>query len=226
MSKKNDRVKVQDIEKALDQDERIELWISKNWKKCAVGTVVLIAVIVIGFVLYLKHNEEIRNQSIAIAEASPEALPGLLAENPDVPGAGIARIRLAHYLLDEKKDYVGAEGVFNQIAADTTLPESIRNNARMSAINCMVLNGKIQEASEAFIALSNDSTLPMSVKNEAVLQAARLLLILKEKARAEELLQNLAEMEIPEGDEVAGSAQINKMYAQILLVAVRNGDFD
>ena len=226
MSKKNDRVKVQNIEKALDQDERIELWIGKNWKKCAAGAVVLIAVIVFGFILYLKHNEDIKNKSIAIAEASPETLPVLLAENPDVPGANIARIRLAHYLLNEKKDYVGAEGVFNQIATDTTLPESLRNNARISAINCMVLNGKIQEASEAFIALSNDSTLSQSVKTEAVLQAARLLLTLKEKVRAEELLQNLAEMEIPEGNEGAASVQMNKMYAQVLLAAIRNGDFD
>lgn len=226
MSNKKERTKVQDIEKALSQDERIEMWISKNWKKCAVGAIVLIVAVVIGFIIFLKHQEDIRNKSIAIAEAEAENLSELLADNPDVPGANTARIRLAHYLENEKKDYISAGNVYNRIAADTTLPASLRNEARLSSAGCLEAAGKKEEARDAYLSISNDSTVSQSVKCEAAMQAARLLLALGERAQAEELLQGLADMEIPAGGEVAVGVQMSKMYAQIMLAAIRNGDYD
>ncbi len=226
MSRKNERTKVKDIEKALDQDERIELWIRNNYKKCAVAMLVLIAVVVTVLALYIKQQNDIRRKSVAIAEAKPEALPALLAENPDLPGAGIARLRLADYLLNDKKDYAGAESVFNTIAQDASLPVEIRNSAKISAVSCIELSGKSKEACEAFVTICSDPTASPALKCEAVLQAARLLLTLKEQAKAVELLQEVANWEIPAGGEAQSSVMVGKMYAQALLAAIHNGDFN
>ena len=46
-----ERKKVTDIEKALNDDERIELWLSQIWLKCLIA-VIVIAIVVIAVLTF------------------------------------------------------------------------------------------------------------------------------------------------------------------------------
>lgn len=183
---------VKDFEKALSDEERIQLWLNKNWKKCLIAVIVIaIAVVAFMSVNYIR-DQRIMKAVNAIAEAKADELPALIAENPDVPGANLARLRIALNLMD-KKDYAGAESMFTKFASDTTVPLELRTRARFSAAACKEYAGKAKEASAAYMMIFNDSTVSGGSRYEAAYQAGRILIALNDLAAAKKLLQPVAE---------------------------------
>ena len=174
---------VKDFEKALSDEERIQLWLNKNWKKCLIAVIVIASAVVAFMSVNYIRDQRIMKAVNAIAEAKADELPALIAENPDVPGANLARLRIALNLMD-KKDYAGA---------DTTVPLELRTRARFSAAACKEYAGKAKEASAAYMMIFNDSTVSGGSRYEAAYQAGRILIALNDLAAAKKLLQPVAE---------------------------------
>ena len=102
---------VKNLEKALDDDERIELFFSKHWKKVLGAAVVILLAGVVAYSIYYTNKKNTEKATLELASAKAENLPALLEKHSDVPGAAFARLRLAHYQFG-KKQYEEAAGNF------------------------------------------------------------------------------------------------------------------
>lgn len=186
-----ERKKVTDIEKALNDDERIELWLSKNWLKCLIA-VIIIAVAIIAVFTYLNIKEKNALEvSRNFASAKAEELPALLKKNPGAVGADIARLRLAAYLMD-KKDISGAVSQFIEVSISKTAPIELKYRARLSAAACCELAGNIKEAASSYKGIFTDKSIPENIRLEAGYNAGRLLIALNDAAQGEALLKEVA----------------------------------
>lgn len=152
----------------------VELWLEKNWKKCLAGMVAVIVVAMAVFFVFYQRNSNAEKIALAFAGAPVDKLPALLVENSDAPGASVARLRLASYLQMEKKDFSAAKIQYDLLAADKNLPQSVRENARISAAKCEESLGRTKEAAETLFIIFNDASVISEIRNEAGFQAARL----------------------------------------------------
>ena len=182
-----------DIEKALPENERIELWLSNNWKKCLLVVIAVIVAAMAVFAVIYYRKETARKNSEALSAAKGEALAAQLNKTPDADGADLARIRLAGELV-EKKSFDKAIVQFKAVAASKTAPVELRVRARLSIAACLEQSGKVQEAADACKVIFNDMSVPQSVRNEAGFNAGRILLDLNQKSEAVSLLQKVVKV--------------------------------
>ena len=214
MKKENNKI---DITGALNDSERVELWLKKNWKKTLIAVIILAIVAVAAFAVYYFNNQKAVANDTALNEADAEKLPELLKKNPESPAANQARLRLAQSLI-AKKDFDGAAIQFDLVAISEKTPSEIRSRARMSAAACQEAVGKKLEAAEAYLAIFNDASVSGLARNEAGFNAGRLLAGLNKKQRASEVLKLVAETIQTPGN--AASPAVPDMWqsrAQMLL---------
>lgn len=185
-----ERKKVTDIEKALNDDERIELWLSQNWLKCLIA-VIVIAIVVIAVLTFFNIKEKNAAEvTRAFASAKAEDLPVLLAKDPNAAGADVARLRLAAHLLD-KKDAKGALAQFTEVSISTTAPVEFRIRARLSAAACREILGNAKEAAASYKAIYDDKSVAESIRLEAGYHAARLLMASGNAEQAKNILSEI-----------------------------------
>ena len=209
------------IEKALDDDARIELFFSKHWKKVVAGVVAVVVIAAAVYSVFYLKEQRIKEATMALASAEVKDLSALLAENPDVPGTGFAHLRLACHLMNEKK-YDEAAANFQAFADDPAAPVELTVNARFSAAACKENAGKPQEALNIYLAMFNDPTLTPVLHNQAAFHAGRLYLAKKDKAKAKEILGSAANVKsvANELDPAASSAAHWQMACKLLLDSI------
>lgn len=204
-----------DITKALEDNERIELWLSKNWKKCLIFAVAVIVAAVAIFIVFYYRQESIRKNSEALAAAKGEKLEAMLKKTPDAAGADFARIRLASEFV-EKKSFDKAAEQFKAVASSKSAPAELRIRARLSIAACLENSGKSKEAADAYQLIYNDMSVGQSVRNEAGFNAGRLLIALGKKADAVKLLKKVAEIPAAGKDKVPAADEWQNQAAVLL----------
>jgi TolA-binding protein len=208
------------IEKALDNDERIELFFNRHWKKVVAGAVAVIVIAVAVYAVFYLKEQRTKDATMALASADIKDIPALLAENPDVPGAGFAHLRLACQLMNEKK-YDEAATHFLAFADDPASPVELTVNARFSAAACKENAGKQQEALNIYLAMFNDPGLTPALHNQAAFQAGRIYLAKNDKAKAKEILGSVAKVQNAGTlDPAAVAAAQWQMACQLLLDSI------
>jgi hypothetical protein len=134
-----------------------------------IGLAIAVA-IVIGTAAYVGYNywQETRanasgdafSQALALANdgKQDEALAALKVLEADGNGAYplLARMRSATVLAD-KGDFAGAVTEFDAVAADTSIPQAIRDMARLRAGYVLVDNGSYQDVSSRVEALTAET---------------------------------------------------------------------
>ena len=180
-----------DFEKALSENERMELWFNKNWQKCIAGLVIVLIVAVAAYSVYYISGHNARAAAEKLSAAKPEEVANILKNDSDVAGAGVARLRLAQSMV-EKKDFTNAANVFKLVASDESIPSSLRERAKISEASCKELAGNVREAAQTYINIGNDASVSAAVRAEANFNAGRIFAELKDSAKAKEILAPLA----------------------------------
>lgn len=186
---------VKNLEKALDDDERIELFFSKHWKKVLGAAVVILLAGVVAYSIYYTNKKNTEKATLELASAKAENLPALLEKHSDVPGAAFARLRLAHYQFG-KKQYEEAAGNFLAFANDASTPKELGIHARFSAGACKEYAGKSNEALTIYRSVYDDQVAGLAARNEAAFQLGRLYLSMDKKDEAKNILKSVAEAEL------------------------------
>ena len=95
--------KIDGIEKELlSETERVELFISKYWLKVAIVAVLVVILGVAVYAIVSRHDKKIAGIQAQFASTDSAELAEIIAKNSSVPGADLARIRLASELKDKK----------------------------------------------------------------------------------------------------------------------------
>lgn len=211
------------IEKELfSETERVELFISKYWLKTAIVSVLLvvIACVIYGVIKY--KNDKIAGIQQKFVSAEAGDLPALIADNASVPGADIARFRLAGALLD-KKDYSGAaaqlEAVFSNPEADVIL----RQCAAFELAGVLEQSGKSAEAAKVFTKIADETAFSAGVKAQAGCQAARLMIASGDNKGAETMLKRMIARKGMNAEDFTLAAWVSQ--CEQMLTALENGDF-
>jgi hypothetical protein len=113
--------------------------------------------------------------ALALAQdgKSDEALAALQQLERDGSGAypALARMRAAT-VLAEKKDFAGAVAAFDAVAADTSIPETIRDAARLRAALLLVDHGSYADVASRVEPLTDDANAMRHSAREALGLAA------------------------------------------------------
>ena len=206
----------------LSETERIELFISKYWLKIAVAAVIIVAICT-GVYAYTKKNADAvaaKQQQLAAAEG--EALSKLIAENGNVPGVDMARIRRAAELV-EAKDFKAAAAMLRTVLDNPAADVQLRQVAALELGGALEQNKEIDEAIKVFSAAVDENSFSAGIKAQAGCQAARLLISKDNAAAAKALLQRIIARKGSVVDDMGFASWVSQ--CEQMLTALENGDF-
>lgn len=155
------------------------------WDRYGVAAIAVVVAVIVGTAAYVGYNHWTQSRanasgdrfSAALALANDgkndEALTALKALEADGYGAYplLARMRSAT-VLAQKGDFKGAVAEFDAVAADTSIPQAIRDMARLRAGYLLVDNGTYEDVSARVEVLADDSNALRSSAREALGLAA------------------------------------------------------
>ena len=148
-------------------------------------------------------------------------LPALLEHNSDIPGAGIARLRLAQNLFNEKK-YADAAAQFAAFSQDQNVPVELRSRARLSSAACWEAAGDKEQALSIYLTVANDAAMSAATHYEAAYQAGRLYVEQGKNNEAVAILNVAVQAKMPESANV-GYAEMAAMSWQSLCKNLLDG---
>lgn len=154
-----------EVNEEIRQDQAKALW--DRYGPFVIGLAVLVVVATAAFVGWeywtsSKANKSGDDFSAALTLANDgkndEALAALKALETDGYGAYplLARMR-SGTVMAEKGDFAGAVSAFDAVAADTSIPEPIRDMARLRAALILVDNGSFADVSSRVEPLTADT---------------------------------------------------------------------
>ena len=206
----------------LSETERVELFISKNWVKVAVISVIVVAVFVAAYAV-MKSRDEARNALLnKFASAEGAELEKVIADNSKAPGVEMARLRRASELI-AGKDFAGAARQYAAVADNADADFQIRQVAAMAQAGTLEQDNKIGEAAAVFTKIADNTAFSAGVKAQAGCQAARLLIEEKKFDAAKAMLQRMIARKSAVADDFAFHTWITQ--CEQMLTALENGDF-
>lgn len=171
---------IREVNQELRQDQAKALW--TRFGALIIGVAVLVVAATAAFVGYEYWVESRANrsgdafgQALTLAEngQSEEALDALQALQADGYGAYplLARMRAAT-VLEEQGDHEGAVAAFDEVAADGSIPDALRDVARLRAAFLLVDHGSYADVSARVETLTADTnTLRHSAREALALSA-------------------------------------------------------
>ena len=215
--------KIDGIEKELlSETERVELFISKYWLKVAIVAVLVVILGVAVYAIVSRHDKKIAGIQAQFASADSAELAEIIAKNSSVPGADLARIRLASELKD-KKSYADAAAQLSAVADNPAADTVLRQIAAFELAAVFELDGKIADAIKVFSKTADDTAFSAGVKAQAGCQAARLMIASKDNAGAKAMLQKIIARKSMMTDDFAFITWMSQ--CEQMLAALENGDF-
>ena len=206
----------------LSETERVELFISKNWVKVAVISVIVVAVFVAAYAV-MNSRDKARNALLnQFASAEGAELEKVVAANNGVAGVEMARMRLAAELTG-KKDFAGAAKQYAAVADDADVDFQIRQVAAMAQAGALEQDKKLGEAAAVFTKIADNTAFSAGVKAQAGCQAARLLIEEKKFDAAKAMLQRMIARKGAVSDDFAFHTWITQ--CEQMMTALENGDF-
>lgn len=206
----------------LSETERVELFISKNWVKVAVISVIIVAVFVAAYAV-MKSRNDARNALLnKFASVEGAELEKVIADNSNVAGVEMARLRLAAELAG-KKDFAGAAKQYAAVADNADADFQIRQVAAMAQAGALEQDKKISEAAAVFTKIADNTAFSAGVKAQAGCQAARLLIEEKKFDAAKAMLQRIIARKAAVSDDFALHTWVSQ--CEQMLTALENGDF-
>jgi hypothetical protein len=171
---------IREVNEELRQDKLKAVW--TRYGLLIAGVVVAILVGTAAWVGWTSWNEQRANrsgdafsQALDLAEAgrNDEALEALRALEADGYGSYpvLARMRQATVMSDAG-DFDGAVAAFDSVAADTAIPQSIRDMARLRAALVLVDHGTAAQVAERTQPLIDDANAMRHSAREAMGLAA------------------------------------------------------
>ena len=222
MSKRN-VTKIDGLEKELlSETERVELFISKYWLKVAIVAVFVVIAGVATYAVVSHHNKKIADIQAKFVSAENDELAEIIAQNSSVPGADMARLRLA-FSLKEKKAYADAAVQLQAVADNAGADTILRQAAAMELAAVLELDGKIADAAKAFAKAADETAFSAGIKAQAGCQAARLMIAAKNNADAKAMLQKIIARKSMMVDDFAFITWVSQ--CEQMLAALDNGDF-
>lgn len=206
----------------LSETERVELFISKYWVKVAVAAVIVVLAGV-GIYAAVKHSSDRKieiQQKFVSAEA--DELAKLIAANTSVPGADLARFRLAGMMV-EKKDLAGAADQLKAVYDNPEADVILRQCAAFEMAGILEQSGKAADAARIMSAVADDTAFSAGVKLHAGCQAARMMLSVKDINGAREMLKRMVARKGLVTDDYTFPAWMSQ--CEQMLAAIENGDF-
>ncbi len=215
--------KIDGIEKELlSETERVELFISKYWLKVAVVAVLVVILGVAVYAIVSRHDKKIAGIQAQFASADSAELAEIIAKNSSVPGADLARIRLASELKD-KKSYADAAAQLSAVADNPAADTVLRQIAAFELAAVLELDSKIADAIKVFSKMADDTAFSAGVKAQGGCQAARLMIASKDNAGAKAMLQKIIARKSMMTDDFAFITWMSQ--CEQMLAALENGDF-
>lgn len=154
-----------EVNEEIRKERAKAIW--ERFGPLAIALAVLIVLATAAFVAYEYWTESRANRSgdafsqaltLANSGKSDEALEALKALESDGYGAYpvLARMRAAT-VLAEKQDFAGAIKEFDQVAADSSIPDSLRDTARLRAAFLLVDHGSYADVSARVETLTSET---------------------------------------------------------------------
>lgn len=206
----------------LSETERIELFISKYWLKVAIVAVLVVIAGVAAYAVIKQNNDKIFAIQNKFVTAENDELAKLIADNSNVPGIDLARLRLASG-LSAKKDYTGAAAQLKAVADNPDADLILRQLAAFELAAALELDGKIAEAAKVFAKAADDTAFSAGIKAQAGCQAARLMIAGKDFTGAKAMLQKIVARKSMMVEDFSFITWISQ--AEQMLAALDNGDF-
>lgn len=206
-----------DLVDELNEDfDTFESWIVENWRLIAavcVGIIVLVAAIGIGLAVS-KAIDRKTSQAFANADTY-EKLVEVLKAHPGAKAAPDARMKLAMLQLD-KKDYAGASANFKEIGESKSASEALRVRASLNAAYVLELQGKTEDALQAFAAIGQSLTNAEDIRFEANYGAGRLAADKKDLEKAKSFLSKATTVRPRSMAEYFWSSQAKSLLDRVL----------
>jgi hypothetical protein len=154
-----------EVNEEIRKERAKAIW--ERFGPLAIALAVLVVLATAAFVAYEYWTESRANRSgdafsqaltLANDGKSDEALEALKALESDGYGAYpvLARMRAAT-VLAEKQDFAGAVKEFDQVAADSSIPDSLRDTARLRAAFLLVDHGSYADVSARVETLTSET---------------------------------------------------------------------
>jgi hypothetical protein len=167
---------IREVNEEMRKDQARALW--DRFGPAAIGLAVAVVLGTAAYVGYEYWVETRANrsgdqfsQALALANSgkTDEALAALKTLEAEGYGAYplLARMRAAT-VLAEKGDFAGAVKEFDAVAADTSIPESIRDIARLRSALLLVDNGSYADVSARVETLTSDTNTLRHAAREAL----------------------------------------------------------
>ena len=189
--KKDAKALNKEIGEALFTDEeRLELFFAKHWKKLLAAALIAVVAITAAFAVH-KHAEAAKKaDSAKLAQAKSIAeIEAAIAAAPKARGVDAARFRLAKLYTDDKK-FDQARKVLAAISAGSEDPAA-RDRASLNSAYLLELEGKTADAAQSFAVIVGAASASAAARAEAAYSAGRLYVQLKQPAEAKKVLARL-----------------------------------
>jgi hypothetical protein len=167
---------IREVNEEIRRDQAQALW--DRYGPAAIALAVAVVIGTAAYVAYeywaetrANHSGDQFSQALALANSGKpdEALAALKTLETDGYGAYplLARMRAAT-VLAEKGDFAGAVEEFDAVAADTSIPDAIRDIARLRAALLLVDNGSYADVSARVETLTSDTNTLRHAAREAL----------------------------------------------------------
>src|SRR3989339_1967466 len=156
----------------VDDFDKFEEFFSGNINKILTVSVIVVLALVIGYIIYIRMEEEKTKASAALSSAKTiEELKDAIAKYPSSSMSESAMLNLATLYFNGAK-YQEALDTYQRIA-DTAEPGDVRNRAKLNIAYTLEAMNKKEEAAERFEQTGRDSSSPSYIRNEANYSAGR-----------------------------------------------------